>query len=127
MTEDDLAKFDRASRTRYIEFELGGKKGSLKAESAPDLSGLVSDCELPLIAELRRAVVVIEGLGAVPELVGHARRPMREEVIRGFFFYHYAEMRSYHRNADNPMERGDAAAAYLCTGMALAHVLRAGI
>ena len=42
-----------------------------------------------------------------------------------FFFLHYSEMRSFHRTADNPLNRGDSVAAYINTGQALTHGLRA--
>jgi hypothetical protein len=127
MTDEDLAAFDSVSGTRYIDFELGGKPGSLKAEPAAELSARVDRCDMPLIAELRPAVVMLHGLGTAEDLIARARRPMRDEVRRAFFFLHYFEMRSYHRSADNPMERGDAVAAYLSTAEALAHALRASM
>ena len=50
---------------------------------------------------------------------------MNPDVWRAFFFYNYFEMRSFHRGADNPMNRSDAVAAYLNTAQALLHGLRA--
>src|SRR5690606_29507336 len=44
-----------------------------------------------------------------------------------FFFYHYFQMRSFHRACDNPMERGNAVAVLFGVAQALAHALRAAL
>jgi hypothetical protein len=46
---------------------------------------------------------------------------------RTLFFYHYVEMRGYHRNLDNPLNRGDRAAVFIALGTTLTHALRAAM
>jgi len=66
-----------------------------------------------------------ESPGNASRLIAIARQIMNPDVRRAFFFYNYFEMRSFHRRADNPMNRNDAVAAYLNTAQTLLHALRA--
>ena len=126
-TEADLARLDAASPTRFFELELDGKPGHANAESVRAFSERLDACDMPLLSELRRAEVIFDNLGGAQDLVALARQPMREDVSRAFFFYHYVEMRSSHRSADNPMERGDPVAVLLSVSETLAHGLRAAL
>jgi hypothetical protein len=122
---DAVGEFDTASPTRYIEFHLDGKPGSVIVESAEVWNFRVDACDMPLISELRNAVMISESTGNAAQLIEKSRQTMKPEVRRAFFFNNYFEMRSFHRNADNPMNRDDPVAAYLGTAQALLHALRA--
>ncbi|MDP6453850.1 MAG: hypothetical protein QF898_11115 [SAR202 cluster bacterium] len=125
LPEDAVAQVDSVSSTRYIEFHLDGKPGSVIVVSAEAWNSMIDACDMPLIAELRQAVMVTESTGIATKLIEKARQTMTPEVRRAFFFYNYFEMRSFHRGADNPLNRNDAVPAYLNTSQALLHALRA--
>lgn len=124
-SDSDLAALDAASDTRFFEIELDGKPGHLNAESLSSFSQRLERCDMHLIAELRQAVILADHTGKARELLDMARRSMRDEVRRAFFFYHYVEMRGDHRSCDNPMERGHSFAVLASLAKTLAHALRA--
>jgi len=126
-TEADLAKLDAASETRFFEFNLDGKPGHLNATSMGAFSDDLSKCNMCLIHELRTAAIITDNTGAAAELLALARRTMPDAVRSAFFFYHYVEMRSYHRACDNPMERRDAVAVLLTAAKCLTHALKAAM
>ena len=127
LTDEGLAEFDGLSDTRFIEFELDGKAGHLNAESASGFSERAETCDLPVLAELRAAAPILEGLGVASRLIELARRPMRDEVRHAYFRYHYVEMRSEHRAVDNPLVRREGLGALLSVAPALAHAFRAAL
>lgn len=123
----DLVELDARSSTRFFEIQVDGKPGHLNAQALADFTARVDGCDLPLITELRSALPIEDRLDGVEELLASARRPMRDEVRRAFFFHHYVQMRSFHRTGDNSMERGDAVAVLFGVSQALAHALRAAL
>ena len=125
VSNEAVADLDAASPTRYIEFHLDGKPGSVIVESSEAWNDRIDACDMPLIAELRRAVMIRESTGDATRLIEKARQTMKPDVRRAFFFYNYFEMRSFHRAGDNPMNRNGAVAAYINTAQALLHELRA--
>ena len=58
LSEDAVAQVDTASPTRYIECHLDGKPGSVIVVSADAWNNSVGACDMPLIAELRCAVMI---------------------------------------------------------------------
>ena len=122
-----LAELDRASRTRFFEIKLDGKAGHLSAEATPEFAQRLERCDMDLIYQLRKASVIQDGQHAAPGLIRAARRPMRPQVSRALFFFHYVEMRSEHRACDNPIARGDPAALLLSLPKVVAHALRAAM
>lgn len=58
LPDEAVAEVDAASPTRYIEFHLDGKPGSVIVESSEVWNDRIDACDMPLIAELRRAVVI---------------------------------------------------------------------
>ena len=58
LSEDTVAQVDTASPTRYIECHLDGKPGSVIVVSADAWYNSVGACDMPLIAELRCAVMI---------------------------------------------------------------------
>ncbi len=120
----DLAELDRQSSTRFFDFVLDGKPGHFNALALEESARRIDRCDLPLIAELRTGIPIWERLDPVTLLLDLARRPMRAEVQRAFCFYHNYQMRSSHRAADNPMERGDGVAVLLAVAQTVAHALR---
>jgi hypothetical protein len=127
LPEADVADLDAAAGTRFFEFELEGKAGHLIATSLKAFRERVRRCEMDTIYQLRGAEIITDASGAAGEMICLARRPMREEVSKALFFYHYVEMRSEHRACDNPMERGDPVAVLLSLPKVLAHALRAAM
>lgn len=127
LSEGDLAQFDRCSPTRFLEFQLDGKPGHLNASSVEAFTARIDGCDMPHISELRTGVLVNGRSVAVENLLATARQPMRDEVRNAFFFYHYFQMRNFHRSADNPMERGDGVAVMLSVSHTVAHALRAAL
>jgi hypothetical protein len=125
LSDEDAAAFDEASPTRYIDFTLDGKLGSILVTSFDEWDAGIDACDMPLISELRNAIVLSESVGAAGRLISKVRQPMKPEVSQAFFFYHYFELRSFHRSGDNPMNRDDGVAAYMNSAQALAHGLRA--
>ena len=141
MEESDLARLDAISETRFFDrnrteeinrpltpkFKLDGKIFHLNAESIEDFSNRIKKCDIPLIFELRNAACILDNLGTTEHLIAHARKPMREDVSLAFFFHHYVEMRGYHRDCDNPMERGDPLAVLFSLSVVLTHAHRAAM
>lgn len=122
-----LDELDRRSSTRVLQFELDGKRGHLNLEDAAAFAERVERCDMPLLAELRSAVVLQDGLGVGAALTEVARRPMPEPVRKAWFQYHYVEMRGWHRTADNAVLRHDPAAVLLTMSAALGEALRAAM
>jgi len=127
MPDAEFALLDGLSETRFFEFAIDGKPGHITAYSAERFSQRVHQCEMDLIYHLRSAEVITDPAGVGGELIRTARTPMRREVSKAFFFYHYVEMRSEHRACDNPMERSDPAALLLTLPKVIAHSLRAAL
>ncbi len=123
----ELRAIDAASPTRFFEFFLGGRPGHANAESRDHVLAMIRGCDFGLIHELRRAIVVRDPDGFGRKMIALARRPMRAALRRRLFFYHYVEMRGYHRNLDNPLNRGDRASVLLALGVTLGHALRAAM
>ncbi len=122
-----LPDMDAVSDTRFFGFELDGKEAHINAESAEEFADRAYRCDMVLLSERRTAEPIITHLGAAEKLIERARKPMREEVRRGLLFHHYVEVRSFHRNCDNPMFRGDAAAVLMTFGLTLAETLRCAL
>ena len=127
LTRADLADLDARSPTRFIEFKVDGKPGHLNSVALEALQVRVAGCDLPLISELRSGVLIEDHVDGAAELLAESRKAMRPEVGQAFFFYHYFQMRNFHRTSDNPMERGDAVAVLFGVAQALAHALRAAL
>jgi hypothetical protein len=127
LEDGTLKRLDEVSPTRFFSIELDGKPGHLNGHSVSDFTRRLAGCDLQLIFELRQAHVIFDGTGQGGGLVEQARRPMRPEVSRAFFFYHYVEMRGLHRNADNPMERGDEAATLVAATQTVVEAMRAAM
>jgi Domain of unknown function (DUF4037) len=122
-----LAAFDQRSPTRFVQFRLQDKPGHLNVTDAVDFEADVRRCRMPLLAELRRAVLLADRNGLAARLIEAARQPMPEDVRLAWFRFHYVEMRSHHKNADNTLARHDAVASLLATSNAVAHGLRAAM
>lgn len=123
----DVAAFDRFSPTRFIEFEAEGKAGHLNISAIEEFAERIQACDMPLLAELRPGVMLLSDYPQVAALLETAQQPMRPKVQYAFFFYHYFQMRNFHRSADNPMERGDGIAVMLSVSQTIAHALRAAL
>jgi len=120
-----LRELRQTSQESFFEFALDGKPGHFTLESCEDFLTRVRRCDMPLIAELRLAVVLGDPQGAGQGLIDLARQPMRPEVRLAWFRYHYVEMRSEHRACDNPIERGDPVGVLLAMTRTLEHAMRA--
>jgi hypothetical protein len=127
LSEEDLAAFDALSDTRFIQFKLDGKAGHLIAEALPEFEEQIASCHVDTIYQLRRARAVHDGCGCAERLIAEAARPMRPEVSRALFFWHYTEMRSEHRACDTPIVRGEEIALLLGLSKTLAHAMKAAI
>ena len=125
--DDALAKLDDSSETRFFEFELCGKPAHLNAESSRDFLRRVERCDMPLISELRNAVVVLRNHSAGRTLIRRARKPMKPAVRTAFFFHHYVEMRGFHKSCRGPMARKDGFAVLLGLAQTLSHALQAAM
>lgn len=122
-----LTEFDRQSPTRFVSFELNGKKGHLNVTSADAFADRVARCDLDTIYQLRRAAILADDLGVAHRLQQWSRQPMRPEVRDALFFWHYTEMRGEHRACDNPMQRVDATALLFFLTKTMGHALRASM
>lgn len=125
---DELVRQAEADAgTRFFSFTLDDKPGHFNLEPAEQARQRLRDCDLELIAELRRAAVLADVGNLAGALVAEARRPMPAAVRRAWFCYHYVEMRGFHRNCDNPIERGDALAVLQSLVPVVNHALRAAM
>ena len=127
LPSDDVRELDTAAATRFFEIKVDGKPGHLIAEAIEEFSADVHLCHMDKICQLRNAEIVTDHTGGAAELAQVARNPMRKEVSRAFFFYHYVEMRSEHRSCDNPIERGDHVALLLALVKTIRHAMQAGM
>lgn len=123
----NLADLDRRSDLRRVEFDLDGKLGAIEVVSVDELAARLHRCDMPLIAELRSAEVLEDRLEEAEDLLLRARLSMAEDVRRVWFQHHYVQMRSSHRTAIGPLERGDRFAALLAIAETVAHALRAAM
>src|SRR3954447_1626524 len=120
--------FDRHSPTRFIEFRFDGRPGHYNIEPMETFDARVTDCDFPLIAELRRTTLFEDNANnSAAAIVARARRAMPEDVRRAWFRYHYVEMRSDHRAADTPIDRGDAIAVLQAVTRTLIHAMQAAM
>jgi hypothetical protein len=112
LVPDSIAReFDRGSTTRFINFQFHERPGHFNIEPIEPFHDRIDHCDFPLIAELRRAIVLRDDEDSVGSaIVARARRSMPDDVRQAWFRYHYGEMRSHHRAADTPIDRGDAIA-----------------
>jgi hypothetical protein len=124
LSDEDLAKLDTLSDTRFFGFELDGKAGHINAWSVSDVENRVRSCEMPVIRELRDGITLADPEGSGIRLVEEARHPMSDAVRRAWACYHYVEMRSDHRGLDNPIERNQPVAVLLFLSKVLGHALR---
>jgi hypothetical protein len=122
-----LSELRQTSNDWFFEFSLDGKPGHFTLEPQEGFEQRVRTCDFPLIAELRHAVVLADPSGAGRRLIDLARTPMRPEVRRAWFCYHYVEMRGEHRAIDNPIERGDPVAVLVALTKALEHAMQAAL
>lgn len=118
---------DRASASRFHAFTLNGKRGHLNVEAEEGFRDRLARCDMPLLAELRRAHVLEDGLGAAGKLVAAARLPMPEPVRQAWFRFHYGEMRGWWRTAENTDARDDAMARLLTVPHVIEEGLRAAM
>jgi len=125
--DEAMGQLRRTSQDSFFEFALGGKPGHFTLEVYEDFLSRVRRCDMPLIAELRPAVVLGDPQGYGQGFIDLARQPMRPEVRLAWFRYHYVEMRSEHRACDNPIERGDPVAVLLAMTKTLEHAMRAAL
>ena len=125
--DSDLVRLDALSETRFFGFEASGKAGHLNTHGKGAFRECADGCDMDVIFQLRRAVVLWDGAGEAEELKRLAAQRMRREVSKAFFFYHYVEMRGEHRACDTPMERGDAVAVVLSLTKAMGHAMRAAM
>ncbi|OPZ05922.1 MAG: hypothetical protein BWZ10_02999 [candidate division BRC1 bacterium ADurb.BinA364] len=127
LDKEQVWALNRGAGTGFFGFDLNGKAGHLNAESWESLAARIEHCDMDLIFQLRRAVLLRDPCGAFGRLIESAWRPMRRETRDALFQYHYVEMRGEHRSCDNPLARGDAMAALLAVGKTLGHALRAAM
>lgn len=125
--ESAAAAFDASASSRFIGFRVNGKEGHFNIGSLESFSSRIHKCDLPLIAELRTAVSVLDSGRVGTKLIELSRQPMTESIRKTWFRYHYVEHRSEHRAIDTPIERGDGFAILQGATNALAHALRAAM
>jgi hypothetical protein len=122
-----LAQAESIAGTRFFSFTFLGKKGHFNLESVDEMNQRVQNCDLEVINEIRLASIIRESDGMGQHLFSAANQPMSEPVRRAWFCYHYVEMRGFHRNGDNPIERGDAVAVLQALVPTLNHAMRAAM
>jgi hypothetical protein len=123
-----LAEVDALSPTRFFPFELEGKGGHVNVHAIEEFEGRLTGCDLPLIAELRLAELLIPSDGLpVEELLGRAKSEMPNDVRLAWFQYHYLFMRQAHRALDNPIERGHSATVLFGVSATIEHALQAAL
>jgi hypothetical protein len=127
LPQDDFDRFAGQTEERFFGFQLDGKEGHLNAESADAFRERLAGCHMDTIYQLRSALPIVDETAIADRLVAAAQGPMREEVSRAFFFYHYVEMRGEHRACDTPIERRQPVALLLALAKTITHGLQASI
>ena len=123
----DVRAVDAASPTRFFPFDHDGRSGHVNVESVEEFGARVGSCDLPLIAELRAARVLVDPGGRAAALAARASLPMPEAVRTAWFRFHYVEHRGEHRSMDNPGARGHPVAVLLAAASCLRQALRAAM
>jgi hypothetical protein len=129
LVPDAVARdFDRTSPTRFIEFRFDDRPGHYNLEPVELFHQRIDGCDFPLIAELRRSIVLHDhDAGTGCAIVARASSSMPIDLRRAWFRFHYAEMRSDHRAADTPIDRGDAVAVLQAVTRTLVHAMQAAM
>lgn len=127
LPQSSLAGFDSLSPTRFISFELDGKKGHFNVMGDQDFADRLSRCHMDQIYQLRLAVIFADDLAVAHRLQALARQPMPKEVRDAMFLWHYTEMRGEHRACDSPMDRVDPPAVLFSLTKAITHALQAAM
>jgi hypothetical protein len=122
-----LARIDARAGTRFFEFELEGKVGHCNTEPRHEMAERLRRCDMPWIAELRRARVLVDPGERAAALLERAGSPMRDEVRAAWFRYHFVEMMGERKGSQNPAARGEAFPLLLFGLSAVAHALRAAL
>ena len=107
LNEDATAHFDSLLPSRFVDVEIDGKPGHLNVTSVEQLTGTFDRPDLESIYELQHAVAVRDPLGVFAPISTRTTRPMSTQLRRAALLFNYIEMRSFHRSADNPMDRHD--------------------
>ena len=129
LPDDEHAELIRKTKTDFFAFhDFYGKEGHLNAEAQGAFHDrLHRSCHMDTIFQLRSACLILDHDGMARRLIDAALRPMRQEVRRAWFFYHYVEMRGEHRACDNPIERNDSVALLLALGKTVRHAMQAAM
>lgn len=127
MAQDELSELDRRCGTRFFSFQVDGKKGHLNACATESVTKKLAGCDMDLIYQMRRSVLLTDHKNFAQSLQNVANRPMSAEVMKAWFFYHYVEMRGEHRSCDNPIERGNGGALFFALAKTLTHALHAAM
>jgi hypothetical protein len=124
---DALSRIDERAGTRFFEFNLEGKLGHCNTESRREMAERLSRCDMPWIAELRRARVLADPGKRAAALIERAASSMRDEVSAAWFQFHFVEMMGERKGGQNPAARGEAFPLLLFGLSAVAHALRAAL
>jgi len=128
VSEDEREAVRTAAGTLFFPLTVDGVTGHVTVKTTDELAAaFAGPCDLPMIFELRHAMLVQDEHAAAQGLLDRAKRPMPEAVRRAWFMHHYVEMRGEHRAADSPMRRGDAMAVLLAVARTLEQAMRASI
>lgn len=122
-----LARLDARAGTRFFEFELEGKLGHCNTESRGEMAERLRRCDMPWIAELRRARALLDPGKRAAALIERAASPMRQAVSAAWFQYHFVEMMGERKGSQNPAARGEPFPVLLFGLSAIAHALRAAL
>lgn len=111
LDDEGAARFDSISECRFVDLIINGKPGHLNVTPFADVENAFAKPHLETIYELQHAVPVLDPSGRFTRIADRARLPMHEALRRAALLFNYVEMRSYHRSADNPMNRNDKLSA----------------
>ena len=108
LDDEEDAIFRSVTDQSFIPVEINGKTGHVNPLPLRDVQACFSDrIDMVLANEISDAAVIVDGKQIFERFITLSKKPLSAAVRHAFFFNNYVEMRGYHRNCDNPMERGD--------------------
>lgn len=110
----------------FFDFEVEKKWGHINIENLDVFINRVSNCDFPLIYELRNGYFV-HGNDSVLTLYKTAQKEINKDITENHFLYNYAIARNWQKSSENIIRRGDKTALLLTMSKFIEHALKAAI
>ena len=126
LDDEGTARFDSAAPSRFVDVIIDGKPGHLNVTPLANIENAFATPDFETIYELQHGVAVLDPSGRFDAIETRARLPMHEKLRRAALLFNYVEMRSFHRSADNPMDRNDRLSALSSVVETINYTIRCG-